>query len=58
MVPTLLLLANSRDTIPIRPAANQVLCPQNTKGYVKMGKMDLPLWRDFSGILLEEWSCL
>ena len=23
--------ANSRDTIPIRPTTNQVLCPQNTK---------------------------
>ena len=24
------------------------------QGYVKMGEMDLPLWRDFSDILLEE----
>lgn len=23
--------ANSRGTIPIRPATNQILCPQNTK---------------------------
>ncbi|MGA2671174.1 MAG: hypothetical protein ABSF21_07180 [Dehalococcoidia bacterium] len=47
-------LTNSRDTIPIRPTTNQVLRPQNTKGYVKMAEMDLPLWRDFSDILLEE----
>jgi hypothetical protein len=32
--------------------------PQNTKGYVKMGEMDLPLWLDFSDIWLKEWSCL
>ena len=38
----------------VRPTTNQVLCPPNTKGYVKMGEMDLLLWRDFSGILLEE----
>ena len=46
--------ANSRDTIPIMPATKQVLCPQNTRGYIKMGEVDLPLWRDFSDILLKE----
>jgi len=31
-----------------------VICPAKGKGYVKMGEVDLPLWRDFSDILLEE----
>ena len=31
-----------------------VICPAKDKGYVKMGEVDLPLWRDFSDILLEE----
>ena len=46
--------AKSGDIIPIRPATKQVLCPWNTRGYVKMGAVDLLLWRDFSDILLEE----
>ncbi len=25
-------LLNSRDTMPIKPTTNQVLCPQNTTG--------------------------
>jgi putative RecB family exonuclease len=31
-----------------------VICPAKDKGYVQMGEVDLPLWRDFSDILLEE----
>jgi len=31
-----------------------VICPAKDKGYVKMGEVDLSLWRDFSDILLEE----
>ncbi len=30
-----------------------VICPAKDKGYVSMGEVDLPLWRDFSDILLE-----
>jgi hypothetical protein len=33
--------ANSRDVIPIRPATNQILCPQNTKVYA------LPIGREY-----------
>jgi putative RecB family exonuclease len=29
-----------------------VICPAKDKDYVKMGEVDLPLWRDFSDILL------
>jgi putative RecB family exonuclease len=31
-----------------------VICPVKDKAYVKMGEVDLPLWRDFSDILLED----
>ncbi len=31
-----------------------VICPTKDKGYVEMGEVDLPLWHDFSDILLEE----
>jgi len=31
-----------------------VICPAKDKDYVKMGEVDLPLWRDFSDIVLEE----
>jgi putative RecB family exonuclease len=31
-----------------------VICPGKDEGYVKMGEVDLPLWRDFSDILLED----
>jgi putative RecB family exonuclease len=30
------------------------ICPAKHEGYVKIGEVDLPLWRDFSDILLEE----
>jgi putative RecB family exonuclease len=30
------------------------ICPAKHEGYVKMGETDLPLWRDFSDILLED----
>jgi len=33
--------ANSRDIIPIRPATNQVLCPQNTN---EIKGVDGELW--------------
>jgi putative RecB family exonuclease len=31
----------------------QAICPAKDEGYVSMGEVDLPLWRDFSDILLE-----
>jgi putative RecB family exonuclease len=30
-----------------------VICPAKDEGYVSIGEVDLPLWRDFSDILLE-----
>jgi putative RecB family exonuclease len=30
------------------------ICPARHEGYVKIGEVDLPLWRDFNDILLEE----
>ena len=54
--------ANSRDTI-LHKMKDQAchksgIMSPNTKGYGKMGEVDLPLWRAVSDILFEERSCL
>jgi len=36
---------NSRDTIPIRPTTNQVLCPQNTHPYGDVSTIMPTFWR-------------